>query len=156
MLSSLLVTSLAADPAVKLGVAVGADFSYKVTLGSDTWLQSSPIRAYFGHNEYASPSRVGSADVSSGTDDIGAFSAKTQKWTAGSTAFMTAVKVYASLGVAVFETQVPGGAIGTNASIPVVPGGWPGSQGNVKPIVAFPAFSTSVDAVGPHVFGVAL
>ena len=48
----------------------------------------------------------------------------------------------------VFETSVPGGARGTNASVPLVPGGWPGNQGNVKPIVAFPAFSTAAAAVG--------
>ena len=51
-------------------------------------------------------------------------------------------------GIAVFELAVPNGAAATNDSVPVVPGGWPGSQGNVKPIVAFPAFSTASADVG--------
>jgi hypothetical protein len=129
-------------------VDITADLSYAVTLDGERWLQSSPVRAYFEHVEYPSPSRIGNVVVSNGTDEIGVFQASTQKWTAGSVGFTTAVKVYNELDIAVFETTVPGGASGTNSTMPVVPGGWPGTQGNVKPIVSFPAFSTSEDAVG--------
>jgi len=133
--------------AVEFATTAGGGLEYSVSLNGETWLQSSPVRAYFEHTEYPSPSCTTKA-TSSGADEIGAFHETMQKWKAGSVAFTTAVKVYAALGVAVFETSVPDGATGTNASIPLVPGGWPGNQGNVKPIVAFPAFSTSDTAVG--------
>ena len=44
---------------------------------------SSPVRAYFDHTEYPRPTKVGGVVASSGTDEIGAFTAKAQKWTAG-------------------------------------------------------------------------
>ena len=135
------------DLTVEFATAAGDGLEYSVSLNGETWLQSSPVRAYFDHTEYPSPSCT-TKTTSSGTDEIGAFHETMQKWKAGSVAFTTAVKVYSALGVAVFETSVPDGATGTNASIPLVPGGWPGNQGNVKPIVAFPAFSTSDHAVG--------
>ena len=124
-------------------------FSYSVAIGGEVWLRSSPVRAYFEHTEHASPQRLGASVASRGTDEIGAFVATTQRWKGGGTEFSTAIKEYAALkDVAVFETRVPGGATGTNASMPLVPGGWPGNQGNVKPIVAFPAFSTAPEDVG--------
>lgn len=132
---------------VQIDVEVSADFSYEVKLNGDRWLQSSPVRAYFNHMEYPAPTRVGTVSVHSGIDEIGAFSAHAQNWTAGSVPFSTAIKIYAAPGTFVFETQVHGGAHGTNSSVPIVPGGWPGDQGNVKPIIAFPAFSTAPDAV---------
>jgi hypothetical protein len=67
---------------------------------------------------------VGTVTSSSGTDDIGTFTAKAQKWSAGGVVFTTTIKVYAKESFAVFETTVPDGATGTNASIPIVPGGW--------------------------------
>ena len=105
-----------------LAVDVAADFSYRVSLNGDRWLQSSPVRAYFEHREYGTPTKVGEVKASSGTDEIGAFSASTQQWRAGGVSFSTAVKLYPALDVAVFETAVPQGANGTNASVPVVPG----------------------------------
>lgn len=131
-----------------LTVDVAADFSYTVRLGGEVWLYSSPTRAYFDHTEHPNPAKDGTAITSSGSDEIGSFTSTTQHYTAGSTQFSTAVKSYASLDVAVFEVHVPGGAIGTNASVPAVPGGWPGPHGNVKPIVAFPAFATDAAATG--------
>eukprot|EP00040_Diaphanoeca_grandis_P034999 m.218963 g.218963 ORF g.218963 m.218963 type:complete len:854 (+) comp33283_c0_seq1:365-2926(+) len=130
-----------------LDVEVADDFSYSVLVDGGSWLHSSPLRAYFNHLEYSSPTKIGTVTSTSGTDAIGSFSAKTQNWRAGVVDFSTSVKVYSVLGVVVFETTVPNGATGTNASIPVVPGGWPGSMGNVKPIVAFPAFATDAKAV---------
>ena len=143
------LTLFAAPPAaVGLEVAVDDDFAYAVRVGGDAWLRSSPVRAYVGHTEHGSPTKVGGVASSAGTDTIGAFAAKTQHWRAGQVGFATAIKVYPLLGAAVFETMVPAGAAGTNASVPVVPGGWPGSQGNVKPIVAFPAFATDSGSTG--------
>ena len=140
-------TADVARAAPSLEVTVSDDLSYVVTVGGQTWLHSSPVRAYFEHTEFASPTRDGPIATSRGTDSIGAYTAKTQRWTAGSVGFTTAIKTYPSIGAlgsaVVFETTVPEGARGTNDSIPIVPGGWPGSQGNVKPIVAFPAFATS-------------
>merc|ERR1711969_6662 len=107
-------------------------FSYSVALDGEVWLRSSPVRAFFEGEEHASPQRLGASVASRGTDEIGAFVATTQRWKGGGTEFSTAIKEYAALkDIAVFETRVPGGASGTNASMPVVPGGWPGNQGNV-------------------------
>lgn len=131
-----------------LTVDVAADFGYTVRLGGEVWLYSSPIRAYFDYTEHSNPAKDGTVVISSGSDEIGSFTSTTQHYTAGSTQFSTAVKSYAALDVAIFEVRVPGGAIGTNASVPVVPGGWPGPRGNVKPIVAFPAFATDAAATG--------
>lgn len=131
-----------------LAVDVAEDFGYTVSLVGDVWLHSSPVRAYFEHTEYPNPAKDGPKVTSSGSDEIGSFTSTTQHYTAGSTKFSTAVKSYAALDVAVFEVHVPDGAGGTNASVPLVPGGWPGPQGNVKPIVAFPAFATDVAATG--------
>jgi hypothetical protein len=131
-----------------LAVDVAEDFGYTVSLGGEVWLYSSPVRAFFEDAEYPSPTKDGASVTFSGSDEIGAFSSTTQHWTAGSTKFSTAVKSYAALDMAVFETLVPGGASGTNASTPIVPGGWPGPRGNVKPIVAFPAFATDTAATG--------
>ena len=132
---------------VGLDIEVGGDFSYEVALNNVRWLRSSPVRAFFSGTENPTPSKDGSVVASNSTDAIGSFSSKLQKWKAGTVGFSTEIKVYGA-GLAVFETSVPGGAARTNASIPIVPGGWPGSQGNVKPIVAFPAFSTAAADVG--------
>ena len=145
---SSLAAAAAAAAAVELDVSVDDNFSYTVGVNGAVWLYSSPVRAYFQHTEYPAPTKVGAAKTCSGADSIGKFSSSSQLWKAGPIGFTTTVKSYAALGAVVFETAVPGGASGTNASVPVVPGGWPGSQGNVKPIVAFPAFATDAKAVG--------
>eukprot|EP01047_Picozoa_sp_COSAG01_P042682 COSAG01_NODE_3740_length_5746_cov_2.375421_3_plen_199_part_00 len=138
----------APPPLLSVDVGESSRLSYSVSLRGEVWLRSSPVRAYFEHTEYPAPAQDGPARTSHGTDEIGAFAAVAQKWIAGSTSFTTTIKSYPELGVAVFETAVPGGASGTNASVPLVPGGWPGNRGNVKPIVAFPAFATDDAAVG--------
>ena len=66
-------TSAAAHPAaggVALDVTVGADFEYTVSVGGETWLHSSPVRAYFDHTEHASPSKQGASVGGKGNDEI--------------------------------------------------------------------------------------
>ena len=80
----LLLTGAAGAGAVKLGVEVESDGKYSVLLDGDMWLHSSPVRAYFSHTEYPAPARVGGMAASAGTDELGHFTSKTQKWLAGS------------------------------------------------------------------------
>lgn len=91
--------------------------------------------------------KKGTATTAEGTDEIGPFTSITQRWVTSpaTTIINTVLKSYSgqSSNVLVFETQVPAGAAGTNTSIPVVPGGWPGSTGkDAQPIVSFPSFIT--------------
>lgn len=91
--------------------------------------------------------KQGTATTAEGTDEIGPFTSITQRWVTSpaTTIINTVLKSYSgqSSNVLVFETQVPAGAAGTNTSIPVVPGGWPGSTGkDAQPIVSFPSFIT--------------
>ena len=129
-------------------MSVGDDFSYRVDIGGERWLVSAPIRAHVEHTEHPAPVRVGNIRTGSGVDEVGNFTSTIQNWRAGATMFSTSINTYNAHNVVVFETNFPDGAGGTNASEPVVPGGWPGSQGNVKPIVGFPAFDTTATAAG--------
>jgi hypothetical protein len=90
----------AAEATGAVGLRVNLDpatFSYTVAVQGETWLHSSPVRAYFEHTEHPSPAKSGPSVASSGADEIGKYAAQTQQWTAGGVAFSTAVKSYYEL-----------------------------------------------------------
>ena len=69
-----------------------------------------------------------------------------QNWTAGSVGFSTNIKVYSELGAAIFETYLPAGAQGTNASLP---GNELQMELNIEYSACFPSVKMHSDRLKP-------
>ena len=121
--------------------------AYSVWVDGVEWLPTAVAPGPVGHfsGSFGALVKVGKPVLAKGTDEIGSFSSTSQQWasapapadvTSAATTVWTRWLVYEDGDKIVFETSVPNGADRTNASVPVVPGGWPGTQGNVPPIVS--------------------
>jgi hypothetical protein len=141
-----------ADPALApqgqlLDVQVDpATGKYGVFINDNEWLTSAPVRAFVEnkwHDQTVGTLQLVGNSSSSGADAMGQYTALSIEYKASSTSFFTIFKKYAT--EFVFETQFPAGARGTASRLSkdFVPGGWPGDNGNIPPIVSFPAFDPS-------------
>jgi hypothetical protein len=116
-----------------------ADGSFNVSLGGETWLKSATIRA-FAFGKWQRLTKIG-ATLSSGSDVLGEFKCTNVSWTTASNVVLhTSLKAYGA-NMAVFVQQLPHGATETNASNPVLPGGFGLDPGDYPPVVAFPSFT---------------
>ena len=124
-----------------LDVAFGDDAAFNISVAGENWVGSAPIRA-FAAGEWQKLTHTGTTR-SSGSDVLGEFSCVNVSWvTGGGLVLHTSLKTYAGLDMSIFVQHVPGGATGTNASNPVLPGGLRVMDpGNYDPVVAFPALS---------------
>jgi hypothetical protein len=131
----------AAPPPPLLDVAFGDDAAFNISVAGENWVGSAPIRA-FAAGEWQKLTHTGTTR-SSGSDVLGEFSCVNVSWvTGGGLVLHTSLKTYAGLDMSIFVQQMPGGATGTNASNPVLPGGLRVMDpGNYDPVVAFPALS---------------
>jgi hypothetical protein len=114
------------------------DASFKVSVGGSTWVESALLRV-FTDGEWQKIAKTG-ATQSTGSDELGSFSCTNVSWVSDSKVVLhTSLKMYAD--VAIFVQQLPFGAKQTNASNPVLPGGYILDPGDWPPVVAFPSFT---------------
>lgn len=82
------------------------------------WFDSGSIAVTVGGVTYstadASLKADGAAVNSGGADVQGDFKSITQTWSAGTTPYITSIRMYAAENFAVFEQAFPEGATGTN------------------------------------------
>jgi hypothetical protein len=122
----------AAGSAAMMEVSIEADGSFAVEINSQRWLKSAPVRAFVG-GAWRVPAHVNTSR-STGTDSaLGSFNRTNVTWAIGAGAdqvpMHTSIQLFGD-GVAMFTTELPRGASGTNASNPVLPHTWePGTAG---------------------------
>jgi hypothetical protein len=122
--------AVAPPPAGGMVTAVGDDASFTVKVGGQTWLRSAPIRAYV-EGAWHAPSHSGTTNAG-GTDPVlGPFSSTNVSWLVGPSRvpLHTSVRVFHSGDAALFITELPEGASGTNASNPILPQTWQPATG---------------------------
>jgi len=135
-----LVAAASADVVVAAGAAFDVDVkddgSFVISMGGETWFSGSDVFVRSRNTTYANDPSDGAATLTkgattrtNGTDAYGAYAATSIAWTAGSAAFETSVRAYAS--TVIFEQRFPDGLNGTrvpgsrNDAMAATVSGWP-------------------------------
>jgi len=146
-------TDLVEAPLLRVEFSDNADF--QVLVRNNTWLQSGPLR-FFSNGQWHQTLKSADSKAflvhtgvehSAGADVLGSFASINVSWsTSGESAVIlhTTLKVYNDGVTVVFLQEIPGGARDTNASNPVLPGGFNLDDGAYPPILSFPSFSANV------------
>ena len=115
--------------------------AFTVSVNGTLWLSSAPINL-FADGAWQNLTWHG-VTHSKGHDSFGSFSSINVTWSWSHAELLhTAVQVYEGQDTAVFVQQLPRGAVNTNASNPVLPGGLRVMDpGDYPPIVSFPSFT---------------